>query len=131
MVELENQLKHLCVVCSKPLIANSFWVCTKCGKPCEYEIKNEVTSMYGTKLNNLKLLDIKSKCCDADVVNMQKTTCSDECHDKLVADIENVFEKFKKVVDDETGIAYKVPTKYIIENGLNQQELKNFPRWSE
>ena len=127
MVELENQLKYLCVCCSKPLVANSFWVCTKCGKPCEYKIKNEI----GSKLNELKLLDIKSKCCDADVTNMQKTTCSDECHDKLVADIEKVFEKFKKVVDDETGIAYKVPTKYIIENGLNQQELKNFPRWVE
>ena len=36
---------------------------------------------------------------------------------------------FKKVVDIESGIAYKIPTRLIIEEGLRQKDLKNYPTW--
>jgi len=36
---------------------------------------------------------------------------------------------YKKVVDMVTSKVYRVPTRYIIENGLKQTELKNFPKW--
>ena len=38
---------------------------------------------------------------------------------------------FKKVVDIENGIAYKIPTRLIIEEGLRQEDLKNYPTWSK
>lgn len=50
-------------------------------------------------------------------------TCSDACHEK--------FGEFKKVVDKETGIAYRVPTKFILERGLKYKDLKQFPEWKE
>ena len=51
-------------------------------------------------------------------------TCSTECHEIFVAHLEKLYGEFKKVIDFETGIVYKVPARYIIENGLKQQELK-------
>lgn len=126
-VKLDNQLKNLCVCCDKPLLANSFFLCLKCGKACEYVIRDEIKSKNKADL----MFDIKSKCCNSDVQNMQKATCSDECHIELVDYLESSFGKVKKVVDIETGIEYCVPTKFIIENGLNTNELKKFPLWKE
>ena len=39
--------------------------------------------------------------------------------------------EYKKVVDIETGKAYKVPTRHILEYGLKHEDLKNFPLWDE
>lgn len=36
---------------------------------------------------------------------------------------------YKKVTDMVTGKTHRVPTRYIIEKGLKQTELKNFPEW--
>jgi hypothetical protein len=58
-------------------------------------------------------------------------TCSEECHKKFVDHLVLVFGEFKKVVDAETGIAYKVPTRDIVEKGLRQQDLHTYPEWKE
>lgn len=57
------------------------------------------------------------------------TTCSDTCHEIFVRRMEKEFGGYKKVTDMVTGKTYRVPTRYIIENGLKQTELKNFPEW--
>ena len=75
------------------------------------------------------IADIKSKCCGADVENMQKTTCKPECHEKMVKEMEQKFGEFKKVTDQPTGIAYRVPSRDIIEKGLNQKDLHKYPKW--
>lgn len=58
-------------------------------------------------------------------------TCSEECHNKLITEIEKKFDKYKKIVDVTTGIAYKVPTRIILENGIDQRQLNTFPVWDE
>jgi hypothetical protein len=44
--------------------------------------------------------------------------------------MEGACGKYKQVVDQETGVAYRVPTRYIIEKGLKYENLKNFPLWT-
>jgi hypothetical protein len=58
-------------------------------------------------------------------------TCSEKCHKKFIEDMERKFGPYKKVVDEETGKAYKVPTRLILEQGLKHEDLKKFPRWKE
>ena len=122
MVNWANQVRNLCVCCDKPLLDNSYWICKRCGKPCKINILKDLGGN-----GEYNLLDIKSECCIADVDNMQKSTCSDQCHEKLVEDLEKAFGKDKKVVDLETGKTHLVPTKIIIEKGLNQQDLHKYP----
>lgn len=120
-----NLLENLCLVCSKSLTSSSFYICKKCKKVCNVKVVNKVGE------GGYFLVEIKSTCCEADVENMQKTTCSEECHHQLVNNIELQFGKFKKVVDMTTNIEYRVPTKDIIEKGLNQDQLTIYPKWSE
>ena len=75
------------------------------------------------------MFDLKSVCCNADVINNTKLTCSDECHSTLITLSEKEFGKYKKITDQVNGQAYKVPTKYIIEKGLNYDKLLTFPKW--
>jgi len=58
-------------------------------------------------------------------------TCSEECHKKLIDKLVEEFGEFKKVVDVETGIAYKVPTRDILEHGLKYEDLKKYPVWKD
>lgn len=60
-----------------------------------------------------------------------RATCSEDCHEKFVHLVEEEFGKYKKVVDITTGKAYRVPTRFIIEEGLKYEQLKEFPEWSE
>ena len=60
-----------------------------------------------------------------------RLTCSDVCHEKLVYRLEQEYGIYKKVVNLETGKTHKVPTRWIIENGLRQIDLKNYPEWRE
>jgi hypothetical protein len=39
------------------------------------------------------------------------------------------FGTYKKVLDMDTGVAFKVPLRDIIEKGLKQRDLKNYPEW--
>ncbi|KKK76976.1 hypothetical protein LCGC14_2858230 [marine sediment metagenome] len=60
-----------------------------------------------------------------------RLTCSDDCHEKAVDIIEGQFGVYKKVVDAVSGNIYRVPVRDIIELGLKQQDLKNYPAWVE
>ncbi len=39
------------------------------------------------------------------------------------------FGNYKKITDEDSGLSYKVPTKQIVEEGITQDQLKNFPFW--
>jgi hypothetical protein len=56
--------------------------------------------------------------------------CSDDYLEKLIKRFEEAFGVYKKVVDLETGKTHRVPTRDIIEKGLKQKDLKNYPEWS-
>lgn len=58
-----------------------------------------------------------------------KVTCGQGCHEIFMNRLEAQFGKYKKVVDATTGKAYRVPLRYIVENGLKQIELPLFPEW--
>jgi len=76
-----------------------------------------------------QIMDVKSVCCNADIESHQKITCGDYCHEKFIIKMLQEHGLFKKVVDIESGISYKIPTRLIIEEGLRQKDLKNYPTW--
>ncbi len=47
----------------------------------------------------------------------------------LIQKMEAQFGLYKKVVDMETGITFRVPIRDIIVKGLKQQELHKYPEW--
>lgn len=59
----------------------------------------------------------------------RELTCSDECHEELARRLISEFGEFKKVISETTGIAYRVPTRDIIEKGLREEELDQYPVW--
>ena len=61
----------------------------------------------------------------------REMTCSDACHEKLVSRLIAEFGEFKKVVDSTTSIAYRVPTRDIIEKGIKWRDLNRYPLWEE
>jgi len=58
-------------------------------------------------------------------------TCSDACHEELIKRLISEFGEFKKVVRMSTSIAYRVPTRDILEKGIREQELDQYPLWEE
>jgi hypothetical protein len=56
-------------------------------------------------------------------------TCSQACHEKFAEVLCKMFGPYKKVVDAETGKAYRVPTIHIIEGGLRHADLVKYPEW--
>lgn len=60
-----------------------------------------------------------------------RMTCSLDCHEKFVKFCESRFGSVKKVIDDTTNIAYKIPTRDIIEVGLKWEDLPKYPSWKE
>ena len=79
------------------------------------------------------MLGIPSRLCAVCGVKIHENrlTCSDDCHEKAVDFIEGQFGVYKKVVDAVSGNIYRVPVRDIIELGLKQQDLKNYPAWME
>ena len=108
----------LCIIC-KANIDQGYYKCNKCNKICEV-----VHTEYSKQI-----LDVKSVCCNSDVEIHSKITCGNNCHEKFIIKMIQDHGLFKKVVDIESGIAYKIPTRLIIEEGLRQEELKNYPTW--
>ncbi len=111
--------ENLCVICKKSLDSPSYHICTKCHKICDIQL-SEISK---------EIMDAKSKCCNADVDMHQKITCGDNCHEKFILEMIKEYGSFKKVIDQETKIAYKVPTRKIIEEGLQFEDLTNYPKW--
>jgi len=69
--------------------------------------------------------------CGTPYTNGRELTCSQTCHDELVSILIARFGEFKKVVRARTGVAYKVPTRDILEKGVSEQNLDRYPRWEE
>jgi len=72
------------------------------------------------------------KCCifDREYESGREVTCSDRCHQEMARRLIARFGEFKKVVRQSTGVAYKVPTRDIIEKGIREQDLDQYPIWS-
>lgn len=124
---LENAVKGLCVICSQQMVDHAKHVCKKCGKLCA--IKHRDMPIDEDMTPGFRLLDVKSKCCNADVIISGTITDCEACHEILISEMELMHGKFKRVIDGATGIEHKVPLRLIIEHGLTQAELHKFPLW--
>lgn len=60
-----------------------------------------------------------------------ESTCSEECHKKLIDEMVAKFGEYKRIIDAETGKAYKVPIRDILERGLAWKDLIKYPEWAE
>jgi hypothetical protein len=69
--------------------------------------------------------------CSLPVTVGSRLTCSEKCHDKFVKFSEEKFGITKKIVDVTTGIAYRVPTRDLIEKGLAWKDLTKYPVWKD
>jgi len=54
---------------------------------------------------------------------------SDERREKIIQELIARFGEYKKVVRMRTGVAYKVPTRDILEKGIREQDLDWYPEW--
>lgn len=64
-------------------------------------------------------------------VTIGRMTCSEKCHDEFIKFGEKKFGTTKKIVDMTTWIAYRVPTRVIIEKGLAWKDLTKYPVWKD
>ena len=69
--------------------------------------------------------------CGLPYSNGRQYTCSDACHAEFRERVIAQFGEYKKVVRGSTGEAFKVPTFDVIEYGINEQDLDQYPRWAE
>ena len=74
------------------------------------------------------MMQIKSGCCKTNTTRHHKMTCGDECHEKYVELLVEKDGTHQMITDIETGMTYNVPTRLVIEKGISQEELKNYPR---
>jgi hypothetical protein len=58
-------------------------------------------------------------------------TCSQGCHEELMNRLVAQWGEFKKVVRASTGVAYKVPTRDIIDHGIKEKDLDQYPLWEQ
>lgn len=69
--------------------------------------------------------------CGTTYTNGREFTCSQECHDKWIAALVAKLGEFKKVVRASTNVAYRVPTRDILEKGIREQALDHYPLWED
>lgn len=69
--------------------------------------------------------------CGASYEPGRDTTCSQECHDKLVNLLILKHGEFKKITRATTGESFKVPLREILENGVREEELDKYPKWED
>lgn len=55
----------------------------------------------------------------------------EERRERLIQELIARFGEFKKVVRMRTGVAYKVPTRDILEKGIREQDLDRYPLWED
>lgn len=58
-------------------------------------------------------------------------TCSENCHEVFIEHLIAKFGEYKKVVRMTTGVAYKVPTRDILERGIKEKGLDQYPVWED
>jgi len=129
-MKLKNATIGICVICDKPIENNGMYMCKNCLGFCNVNVTN-ILSPSDKTVKGYFLLDIKSVCCNSDVQLTNKITCSEACHEVLVQDLTKEFGEFRKVVTADGKKSYKVPVRYIIENGLNVDDLGQFPEWTD
>lgn len=125
-IQFENAKKGQCVICGERIDMPAVWMCRQCLKQCDVD-----DSRIIEKTKDKMLIDIKSKCCSADVQSVGRLTCSEKCHEYFVKKLEKEFGESKIVIDETTGIAYKIPTRDVIEKGLTWKDLSKYPQWNE
>ena len=81
------------------------------------------------KLGDLNIALDQCWICGASLGEVSKVTCSDDCHETLIQKLELTFGNYKKVTDLETMKVHNVPLRDIIENGLKQEDLKDYPEF--
>jgi len=81
------------------------------------------------KISDLNIAFDQCWICGAPLGGEHKVTCSDDCHEALILKFELTFGSFKRVTDLETMKVHKVPLRDIIENGLKQEDLKDYPEF--
>lgn len=118
-IHWENIKDNLCVMCKATLKSFSYYLCKKCNRICQITF---------TQISE-DISDVKSICCNSDVNINNKITCSDFCHNQYILKKIDEDGLFKKVVDLSSGMSHKVPTRLLIEEGLRQENLKNYPLW--
>ena len=70
--------------------------------------------------------------CDTPMATINgQTTCSNPCHELLVAFIEATYGRYKKIGRASTGQFFRVPTRDLIEKGIKESELDQYPPWDE
>lgn len=69
--------------------------------------------------------------CNTPITIVGRMTCSEKCHEEFIKLGDEKFGITKKVIDTTTGIAYKIPTRDIIEKGLAWKDLTKYPIWEE
>lgn len=110
-----------CVICGKP-IKESYFVCLYCKNPCEIYLPEEYNLEIGYVTTR-----IISKCCNGDIsqeyVNI---TCSAQCHEEYVKEMEVNFGKYQTIFDNLNNVYRLVPLRIIIEKGINRDELDKF-----
>ena len=126
-MNMANIQRGRCVICNELLADKRQITCLSCHKPCEIDKSNFPQNVPE---NQPVVFDAKSACCGSDVdLGAHATTCGTECHELLVGEYEQMWGTYKKIIDASTNIAYKVPTRVLIESGIRAEELPNFPRW--
>ena len=126
MIRWEWQIDGSCVACGQLIPDQGVCICRSCRRVCRVTMGPASPSPVPED-SVYALLDVKSECCGADVDVQTKVTCSDTCHEVLVADIERKFGAEKIVVDIATGRKHRVPTRVLIERGLRTEELPQYP----
>jgi hypothetical protein len=128
MIKFENQIRGKCIICDNQINAQVVCICLTCQNKCEVIIKPVPHEQEPS--NNLPgFVDVKSRCCNSDVNIHSKSTCSKQCHEDLVNELERLYGKYKRIEDIHTGKAYRVPTRDIIEYGVNYLDLVGYPEW--
>ena len=54
-----------------------------------------------------------------------------DSREQIISRLIEQFGEFKKIVRMSTGEAFKVPTRDIIEKGIQEQELDKYPKWED
>ncbi len=85
-------------------------------------MKDKADGKLGLALTNCVI-------CGIQYFGGRQFTCSDACHEELVRRLIEKYGEFKMVVRASTGEAFRVPTRDILEKGVREQELDQYPKW--
>ena len=79
----------------------------------------------GAKAGSVKCVICEAPCPRGQI------TCCDDHHEEFIQKMETQFGHYKKVTCMDTGVAFKVPIRDIIEKALKQKDLYNYPEWED